>query len=377
MAKLSCSRTKEIRGVEPAPTLASGFPLCSAGFAGHGEDDDEDDLHETHIFAYEQVRFRSSHWGFMKLAVTIDVEEEGLFSGAYASGDVPVDNVPHLERLDGMFRRLGIRPTLLVTYPVARNAGHRLLLHRLAKAWGGEIGAHLHSWNTPPIMDSPHPMPVSSESLSAEQLDAKLRTLLDAVGAIDDVPPVSFRMGRFNLGSAMFAALERGGIKVDSSIAPMRREAGGPLWLDSPTDPYFPDPGHPHRQGSSPILEVPVTIVPVVPGLGRVLDRIADVGLATSVSWLASRLGCWSAQPMHTGLARLKHAARLHRRRGGEVITLHFHSSELMPGGCPRHRHEADVTRFLVKLEAFLDWLRKDMVDESLTLSEIGRRHRG
>ena len=61
----------------------------------------------------------------MKLVVTIDVEEEGLFSARYNHRDVPVNNVSSLARLDPVFSELGIRPTLLVSYQVARHQQHQ------------------------------------------------------------------------------------------------------------------------------------------------------------------------------------------------------------------------------------------------------------
>lgn len=82
-------------------------------------------------------------------------------------------------------------------------------------------------------------------------------------------------------------------------------------------------------------------------------------------------LGSFSAQPMNTGVALLKAAARLHRRRGGQVLTIYFHSSELMPGGCPRHQTPQDVERFLARLDDFLAWLHREMPVESLTLSQL------
>ncbi len=140
----------------------------------------------------------------MKLAVTIDVEEEGLFLGKYDSGDVPVSNVPELDRLDRLFRQWGIRPTLLVTYPVIRHEPHQELLFRLREKWSAEIGAHLHHWNTPPLESLPFPQPVPSELMPERLLQAKTENLLEAFKSMG-IEPASFRMGRFNMGPKMFS----------------------------------------------------------------------------------------------------------------------------------------------------------------------------
>ncbi len=308
----------------------------------------------------------------MILAVTIDVEEEGLFSGNYVEHDASARNIPELERLDGVFRESGIRPTLLVSYQAIRDANNQEVLLTLRDRWRGEIGAHLHHWNTPPIVELPYRQPVHSELMPVDLLEAKLNTLLDALKAMG-ADPVSFRMGRFNLGPKMFSVLERSPICTDSSIAPMRKEPAGPDHLAAPTCPYFPDSGCPTSVGDSRIIEVPITLVPFNLKLREVLLHIEKQGLIsdTAIGWLSRNVLALSTQPMAMGLGRLKAAARLHRLRGGEVLTVYFHSSELIPGGCPRHRSDADVERFVEKLRQYFNWLRKGMVSDSLTLSEV------
>lgn len=308
----------------------------------------------------------------MKVAVTIDVEEEGLFANRYEPGDAPVNNVGSLRLLDPVFRDWGIRPTLLVSYQVARSAHCRELLLELRDRWQGEIGAHLHPWNTPPLENLPYPEPVPSELIPRELLSSKLNTLLDSISSMG-VSPVSFRMGRFNMGPRMFSVLESTGIRVDSSVAPMRKEYGGPNHLSAPTDPYFPDPDSPCSRGTSHILEVPMTIHPVIRGLGAVLERLGKSGFApdTWIPWVAITLGSIAVQPAWTSLNRLKAGTLLHRGRGGRVLSVFFHSSELFPGGNPKHPTTEHVTRFLKKLNDFFAWLSRHGSAESVTLSDL------
>jgi hypothetical protein len=313
----------------------------------------------------------------MQLAVTIDVEEEGLFSGAYDAQDVPVENVPLLARLDPIFQEWGIRPTLLVTYRVAKHKPHQGFLLSLRDKWHGEIGAHLHHWNTPPIEPLPYPQPVPSEVMPVGLLEAKTANLLDTLGQMS-VKPVSFRMGRFNLGPKMLSILEKTGFEVDSSICPMHRYYGGPDHLNARTDPYFPDANDPCVAGNSRILQAPLTVLPLAPNLGRVMDGWVRRGetLARGVAWFAMNLGSLPAQPAWTGLRRLKAAVRLHHGRGGKVLTMFFHSSELLPGGSPIHRNLEDVDRFLNKLQRFFAWLHSFTNVESVTLTELSRLYR-
>ncbi len=313
----------------------------------------------------------------VKLAVTIDVEEEGLFSGEYRPDAVQVANVERLETLDSLFTDLEIRPTLMTAHSVARVPRCAEIVLRLRDKWNGEIGGHLHAWNTPPFKKLPYPAPVPSEMMPEALLRSKTTTLFESLAAMG-VEPRSFRMGRFNLGPKMLRIIEEFGIEVDSSVAPMRSYYGGPDHLAAPTDPYFPDPADPCRPGDSPVLEAPMTIVPVVENLGGVLESMRSRRILPGalVSGFAKYIGSLPAQPLWTGTNRLRKAVRLHRRRGGRALTIFFHSSELLPGGCPQHATDKDVRRFIEKLRRFFTWLRSDVGVDSLTLSELGDLYR-
>jgi hypothetical protein len=311
----------------------------------------------------------------MQLALTIDVEEEGLFNGRFPVDDPPLRNIAFLDRLDPIVSELDLRPTLLVSYHAARNARHRERILRLAGRWRAEIGAHLHPWNTPPLVNLPHRQPVPSELIPKDILSAKLATLWAALADMG-VVPTSFRMGRFNLGPLLWSLLSGTTVSVDSSIAPMRRYYGGPDHLGAPTDPYYPDPADPTRPGRSDILEVPVTILPILPGAGALLRRMQSGRLLPRgwAEWTARNLASLPAQPAWTGLRRLKTACRLHRGRGGRTVTVLVHSSELMPGGYPGHPGNEHVDAFLQRLQAFLFWLRTDLQAEPSTLTDLARR---
>jgi hypothetical protein len=310
----------------------------------------------------------------MKLAFTIDVEEEGLFSGRYSTEEAPTGNITSLSLLDPMVSEFDLRPTLMVTYQAIRDQRHRDYISDLCRRWQGEIGAHLHPWNTPPLVDLPYRPPVPSEVIPKAVLAAKLDTLFHSLSDLG-VVPTSFRMGRFNLGPQMLSLLSDTTIIVDSSVAPMRSYYGGPRHLAAPTDPYFPDPADPARPGESAILEVPLTILPVLPGAGALFGLLETLPFPPGpwAAWTARYLASLPAQPVWTGLRRLKLACRLHRRRGGRVLTVFLHSSELVPGGCPRHASPEQVAMFLQRLRAFLSWVRHDLQAEPVTLSELAR----
>jgi hypothetical protein len=71
-------------------------------------------------------------------------------------------------------------------------------------------------------------------------------------------------------------------------------------------------------------------------------------------------------------LFSLQLAAYLHRRRGGRVLTMYFHSSELKPGASRLFPSEAAVSRFVDKIRTFLTWLVQTGPVEGVTLTELG-----
>jgi hypothetical protein len=308
----------------------------------------------------------------MKYTVTIDVEEEGLFSGIYPTDDSSAFNVYQLDRLDRLFMELRVRPTLLVSYQVANKKDVLEKLRSLKKRWNAEVGAHLHHWNTPPIVVNNITPPAPSELLSSDLLEAKTRSLM---GVLQDsgLEATSFRMGRFNLGPKMFQILEQVGIKVDSSVTPMRREYGGANHLWAPSDPYFPDPLDPTRTGNSNVLEVPVTILPILKGIDNYLKLFPKTRVTprAAIEWLAINLGSISPQPAWVNLGIAKAGVMLHKSRGGDCVTIFFHSSELAPRLNPLNPTDEAVSRFIKRLGLFIQWLMNRYNAKCHTLSEL------
>ena len=210
----------------------------------------------------------------MKLVISIDVEEEGLFSGHYPRTPPGVTNVAELARLAFIPREFGLPLTLLVTYQVARDPAACRVLAQWRDRYGAEIGLHLHHWNTPPFADLPDPEPVASEKLPRGLLRDKFANLTDQVRNALEVTPRSFRMGRFDAGRKVFGLLPEFGLEVDSSVAPLTRKNPDPRFFLAPADPF---PLAEIEPEGRPLLEVPITMVPVVAGTPELVARLAAV----------------------------------------------------------------------------------------------------
>jgi hypothetical protein len=300
----------------------------------------------------------------IQLVVSVDVEEEGLFRGRYPREVRGVVNVAQLTRLAWVPGEYAVPLTLLATYPVAAHDPTRDILSQWSERGHAELGAHLHTWCTPPFVDGEPPHP---EALSATALADKLASLVAAHRAAFGSAPRAFRMGRFELGPKATALLPRFGFDVDASVMPLRWACDGPDTFLSPADPFV--------LGPEELLEVPVTQVAWSPALAH-----AAYGLARALPGgragleVFRRVATVGLTPAWTALASMQAAVRLHLRRGGEVLHVFLHSSDLMPGGSPAARDEASVARTLGRLRALLGWLTRSFRVRGVTLSRVEAR---
>ncbi len=291
--------------------------------------------------------------GRLRVVVSLDVEEEGLFSGRYAATDCTVRNVSLLPRLAPLTRELGFPLTLLCTYAVFMDAEARVTLARMRDSLGAEIGAHLHHWSTPPIGEEASP-PVPTDKLPPDLFRARLRKLLKAGRDFQGEDLRSFRMGRWDLKPELFPVLAGEGLKVDSSVCPLRMFKNGPDHFLAPPDPYWPDE-------SRGLLEVPVTQLSPVAWLPRAwhaaLKPFGERGRAVTDAFRF--WGAVSANPIWHCSTVMNLAASLHVERGGRVLCLFWHSSEMLPGASPHTRTQEDADALLTRIYDFLRALRE------------------
>ena len=57
--------------------------------------------------------------------------------------------------------------------------------------------------------------------------------------------------------------------------------------------------------------------------------------------------------------------------RGGRVLSLTWHSSEMMPGGAPHLPDAASVARFTRKVADWLNWLHRHYSVRCVTMDEL------
>lgn len=308
----------------------------------------------------------------LTLLVSLDVEEEGLFGGRYACRAPSVRNTAALERLAPLLER-GIRPTLFCAHSVLADADSRRHLARLRDRHGAEIAAHLHHWNTPPLAvgdrarqagpQAGHaaltPAPpefvdsVPAAAVAPDLLAAKLDTLLAAGHDFQGAPLTSFRMGRWDLHAWHWPLLAARGVRCDASVRPLHcaaTPAAGPDHFAAPADPFWVD------CAGARILEAPLTVTPLFTALPGLLGRLPE-GMRRQARQGLRHWGALALLPIQHPLALMRLVTRLHVSRGGRVLSLTWHSSELFPGGAPHVPDEATARRLMDKIVAYVDWL--------------------
>lgn len=291
------------------------------------------------------------------LAASLDVEEEGLFGGRYVCRAPSVRNTAFLSRLAPLLER-GLRPTLFCTHCALTDTATQAQLARLRDRHGAEIAAHLHFWNTPPLADGPDVLPrVPAVALGQDAFRAKLRSLLAAGKTFQGEDLRSFRMGRWDLHRHHWPVLAELGLTCDASVRPLHGPAADAHGLRLRPD-HFSAPRTPYvvRTASGDIVEVPLSVTPLLPGLPSLLERLPAV-LRRSAVGSFSHWGALALLPVEHPLRVMQYMTRRFVAAGGRILSLTWHSSEMMPGGAPHMPDDTHVTRFLEKIERYLDWL--------------------
>jgi hypothetical protein len=314
----------------------------------------------------------------MFLLVGIDTEGDNQWDAA-ARTQQTFENLYALPRLHALFARHEVRPTYVITHPVATDPRSAEVLRRLLAQGDCEVGAHHHVWETPPCTADDVRRHAYASTLPRRQFEDQLTALTAAIESAVGVRPVSYRSGRFGFSADHVAALEQHGYLVESSVAPLFYEAhkGGPEFVEAPLRPYFLAYDNASKAGSSNLLEVPVSAA-----LNRRLPRRLQYAYARAprpytTKRLLRLLGLlrlrW-LRPSYSSLEDMKALARDLARAGEPVLNLLFHSSEAIVGGSPYNRTQSELDAFCDRLERFLAFAIKELGAQPVTFVEF-RRH--
>ena len=307
--------------------------------------------------------------------VTIDTEGDDLWS---RPRDITTRNVASLPRFQALCERHGLRPTWLVDYEMAMDPAFVRFGREVLRRDAGEIGMHLHAWNTPPLTpltrdDFLHQPFLTDypDDVAEEKVVVVTELLRDRF----ETRIASHRAGRWAFDARYARTLARLGYLVDCSVCPHVSWAatlgdpagrGGPDFRRFPDRPYMLDLDHIDRPGTSDLLEVPVSV------LRSRLHRLAPWSYRTPLlrryAWRAARDRHWF-YPDGRNLASLRAIVAEALRSGRPCVEMILHSSELMAGGSPNGADAAAVQRLYDDLEEVFAVASRQF--RGMTLSEF------
>ncbi len=268
--------------------------------------------------------------------ITIDAEGDDLWSRPRRA---ETRNAAFLPRFQELCESHGLKPTYLTCREMALCPSFQDFGRDLLRRGAGEIGMHLHAWDTPPLFpltaDDAHFQPYLVE-YPEELIEQKVAYMTTLLGETFAQPMFCHRAGRWSFDATYARILAEQGYRVDCSVTPhvsWRATPGDPAGRGGtdyslfPESAYFLDPEDIARPGGSPLLEVPVTIRPAA---GR-------------AQWL---------RPNGANRAAMIWLAEMALAEGADYLELMLHSSELMPGGSPTFRDPAAIENLYADLAA-------------------------
>jgi hypothetical protein len=324
----------------------------------------------------------------MKFILTIDTEGDNQWNHGC---ELTVANIRYVPRFQKLCEKYSIKPTYLVTSEVCEDAFAREIFKDYIKADKAEIGAHLHSWTTPPFQnkdgfrynDVNHAF---ATELPEHILSEKIVYLTNQIEASFGKRPSSFRSGRFGFSENVARILAENFYIVDSSVTPYTRWSvnrgipdgeGGPDFLNITPFPY-------NYSFSQRILtEIPVTILPTKFPLNKshVLARYYFSNVDNFIILKTLRRLFFKHQPLwlrpliFMDINLFEELLNEAKEIELPYIVMMFHSSELMPGSSIYRPDKDLVEKLYVLLDNFFDLLIRNKI-ESITLTEAAKSYK-
>ena len=290
--------------------------------------------------------------------ITIDTEGDDLWA---RPREITTRNAEYLPRFQALCERFRFKPVYLTNYEMAMSDVFVEFARDVVARGAGEVGMHLHAWNSPPLVpltsDDFHHQPYLIEYPDAVMKE-KIKVVTRLLEGRFDQAMLSHRAGRLGFDGRYAAMLLDEGYRVDCSVSPGLDWSGTPGdpggnggtdYTHFRHDPYFLSPTDISAAASAGLLEVPMTIRSS--GLFRRAPWVYRIPLLRQT---ANRLVSPALNhlcPAENGLGGMLRAARAARADGAAHTEFTLHSSEFMPGGSPTFRNGSDIERLYENLE--------------------------
>jgi hypothetical protein len=303
-----------------------------------------------------------------RFVITIDTEGDNIWQ---RQSPVTTENVRFLPRFQQLCEKHSLKVTYLVNYEMAIDPRLQEFGKQILQDQTGEIGLHIHPWNSPPLSLSKNGTNVPHSYLyeyPEEIIFAKLQFMTDLLSSTFSVRPVSHRAGKWGFDARIARALMKLDYLVDCSITPgvswkkykgNPDGNGGPDYYEFSLKPYFLSPEDIRHEGLSTLLEVPVTIQPLYDsGLEKVYKPVRKYFAGKFFRAFFGLPYAWM-RPTGKNLNALLSTIDWACRERMPVIQFVLHSSELMPAGSPNFSTADHIEKLYEDLEILFSYVRK------------------
>jgi len=284
--------------------------------------------------------------------ITIDTEGDNLWARPRT---VSTRNAGFMARFQAAAEKHGWRPTWLVNWEMAHDLQCVELLRDVAGRGVGEIGLHLHAWDTPPLIslteDDTRHHPYLTE-YPEPMMKEKILRLAGKLEEVFQQPVRSHRGGRWAFNGIYARLLRERGLTADCSVCPgvdwrstkgAPKGSGGPDYRDAPTTPYFVGERNITQPASAPMCES-LLEVPMTTGANR-------AGWQRAVQEVFSPRHFWLRPNGRNGAALRERVDEAVEQKKSHAMFM-LHSSELMPAGSPTFQNDDSIERLYDDLEA-------------------------
>lgn len=296
--------------------------------------------------------------------ITIDTEGDNLWS---QPREIKTENTRFLPRFQSLCEKYGFKPTYLTNYEMAICPRFQEFGHDVLQRSAGEIGMHLHAWNSPPDYaltdDDLRTQPYLIE-YPENILRDKVTFMTELLEETFQRKMVSHRAGRWSFDEVYARALHDLGYLVDCSVTPHVTWAhkigdpaqnGGTDFRFYPEEPYFPDLDDISKKAApggnnSTLLEAPMSVILPPPWTEELKTRL-------NKRWITWKIFCrfyiprW-LYPESTSLKNMLSILHYAEKKDRPCVEFMIHSSELMPGGSPTFPDKDSIERLYDNLEA-------------------------
>ena len=314
--------------------------------------------------------------------MTIDTEGDNLWARTQT---ITTENARFLGRFQRLCEKHGLRPTWLTNWEMAISPVFQEFARDVLMRDAGEIGMHLHAWNSPPLE------PLTDDDFKhhpylfeypADVIREKVKVMTATLEDTFNVKMLSHRAGRFGFDEIYARTLVEFGYLVDGSVTPNiswkaypgdPNQSGGKDFSKYPEHAYFLDLDDISQSGDSPLLEIPVTVTepyyhPAVNALRSALSAF-PLGKKVSNQFFPSLAWLYPKGNNHRSLGRLLQTAPQQQRDFAEFM---IHSSELMPGGSPNFPDAESIEELYDVLDSLFSAARDGFVP--MTMHEFYSR---